>query len=114
MSSITTARENVKQSTNGHASRLDESLRRVLVPDNINIGSVDYTQGEQDETGSWAELKKDNAKVRYLVPGWVPYAMLTGVIGEPKAGKSNFVLWAVVRPIITGKPWFTGARGSES
>jgi hypothetical protein len=39
--------------------------------------------------------------------------MLTGVVGQPKAGKSWFVLWSLVRPIIGGLNWFTGLRGSH-
>jgi hypothetical protein len=63
---------------------------------------------------TWQNLDERNSRVRYLLRDWIPYAMLTGLIGEPKVGKSAFVLWAIVRPIITGEPWFTGQGEAEA
>jgi len=50
-------------------------------------------------------------KVSYLVRGWVPFGMVTGIIAEPGVGKSAFALYGLARPIITGCDWFTGDMG---
>ncbi|MGA2064138.1 MAG: AAA family ATPase [Thermoguttaceae bacterium] len=81
--------------------------------DGVEIGSPSYERGEGDETASWEDVRKLVAGIRWLVPGWVPYGMATGIIAEPKVGKSAFALGALVRPIITGCNWFTGHLGSE-
>lgn len=87
-------------------------LRERLGPDQVKIGSSDYTATEDDTTGSWEELAAENQRVRYLLKGWVPYSMLTGLVGEPKVGKSAFALWGLVRPVITGRSWFTHQLGA--
>jgi hypothetical protein len=92
---------------------LARQLAQHLRPDDVEIGVQGYTPGEQHDTASWADLAESNAGIRWLVKGWVPYDMLTGIVAEPKAGKSAFVLWALVRPIITGCGWFPGQVGSS-
>src|SRR5690348_16973137 len=87
--------------------------QRRLQPDQVNIGCTRYTPGQEDDTGTWAELAQENAKVRYLLRHWVPYGMLTGVVGEPKVGKSAFAMGALVRPVVTGDDWYTCQLGSE-
>jgi hypothetical protein len=84
-----------------------------MQPDPAKIGSARYTSDPKDDSSTWADLARENDKVSYLLRGWLPYRMLTGIIGQPKAGKSAWVLWAVVRPIITGCHWFTGQIGAE-
>ncbi len=53
------------------------------------------------------------AGIKWLVRGWIPYGMVTGLIGQPKDGKSAFVLGGLVRPIITGSHWFNGLPGPK-
>jgi hypothetical protein len=79
----------------------------------VKIGTKGFVKDPVYETLSWADLAADNAGIRYLIDGWTPYAMLTGVVGQPKAGKSAFLLGAVVGPIVTGRSFFTGQAVAE-
>ena len=87
-------------------------------PDGVEIGRADYLAAPIDDSASWADLADANNKVRYLLKQWIPYDMLTGVVGDSKAGKSHFLLWAVVRPIIraptTAAPSTTTPLTSEA
>jgi hypothetical protein len=106
---------------NGHAVilpipgeiRLADRIREYRRVETVEVGSPLYEHGEEDNTASWADVRKLVAGIRWLVPGWVPHGMLTGIIAEPKVGKSAFALGALVRPIITGCNWFTGHFGAE-
>jgi hypothetical protein len=102
--------------TSALAERLAERIARARsdqLPDAVKIGRDGYISAPVDDTSSWADLAEANKKVRYLLKGWIPYDMLSGLVGDSKAGKSMFLLWAVVRPIITGCDWFTGQLGAE-
>jgi AAA domain len=81
--------------------------------DDVFIGCAEYVRSDLDLTGSWADVANQIDGTRWLVRGWVPYRMLSGTIGEPKAGKSGWVLWNLVRPLITGCDWFTGQPGAS-
>lgn len=94
----------------GEQIALATSLRQ---PDVMKIGRDGYIPAPVDDSASWADLIEANSKVRYLLKGWIPYQMQTGVVGDSKAGKSMFLQWAVVRPIITGCDWFTGQLAAE-
>jgi hypothetical protein len=62
--------------------------------------------------GNMAQVMKLIAGIRFLVRGWLPFAMLTMVLGPPGVGKSIWVLFALVRPIICGGlNWFHGLIG---
>jgi len=106
---------------NGHAAgvpvpgeiTLADVIRRRCDDGVVSVGSPLYEGGEEDNTASWADVQKLVAGIRWQVRGWVPYGMLTGIIAEPKIGKSAFALGALVRPIITGCNWFTGHFGPE-
>jgi hypothetical protein len=65
------------------------------------------------ETATFADLRSFIGGLRWFVPEWVAYALLTGILGYPKVGKSLLVLWALVRPILLGgsRPWFNGQFG---
>lgn len=56
---------------------------------------------------SVADAAKLVAKIKFLVPGFVPFGMVTGVIAQPGHGKSALILGGIVKPILTGAPWFT-------
>ena len=107
----------VKPSSNGHAtkSRLAqhlESNRRGT--DDINIGSDVPVPGEirfDVESATMADAAKLVAGIRYLIPGFVPFGMVTGLVAEPGVGKSAFALYALARPIVMGCDWFNGSRG---
>lgn len=87
--------------------------REVNRPDVMEISRDDYIPAPVDDSASWADLSRANAEVKYLLHDWIPYKMLTGVVGDSKAGKSMFLLWGVVRPIIMGLDWFTGQLQTE-
>ena len=108
-----------KPSTNGHAkidpnSQLGRALAKRRGPgtDDIEIGSDDLD--EDDELGTvltMADLIKQLDGIRFLVKDWIPFAMLSVVIAPPGMGKSLFVLYGLVRAIITGSKWFNGMKG---
>lgn len=77
--------------------------------DAVSIGSKTYESSDEDETGSFADLSEEISDIKWLIPQWVPFGMLTGLLGHSKAGKSLWAMWAVVRPIITGCTWFSGS-----
>jgi hypothetical protein len=64
-------------------------------------------------TATMADVGAVVGSVKWLCPRWVPYGMLSQVIGPPGVGKSAFVLGALVAPIITGRSWFSGAGGLD-
>ena len=85
----------------------------TLRSDAVEIGSHSTSDGDEDDTASWEDVRKLVAGIRWLVRGWVPYGMLTGIIAEPKVGKSAFALGGLIRPVITGCNWFNGFPGPE-
>ena len=61
-----------------------------------------------------ADVMKRVDGIRYLVKGWIPFAMLTMILAPPGFGKSAFALYALVRTIITGGLlWFNGMKGPK-
>jgi RecA-family ATPase len=64
-----------------------------------------------DEFATLADAAKLVDDVCFLVRDWVPQSMVTGVIGEPGKGKSAFVLYGLVRPVVLGCEWFNGRLG---
>jgi len=82
--------------------------------DFVKIHSARYVDSEKDDSGSWEDVEKVVQGIRWLVPGWIPYGMLTGLIAEPKAGKSAFAVWALARPLLIAGSWFNGSRGLKN
>lgn len=52
------------------------------------------------------------AGVKFLLKGWIPFGMITGIVAEPGVGKSAFTLYGIVRPILTGCDWFDNSKGT--
>lgn len=105
-------------STNGHVqtrSRLAEHIRsRMPGTDHVVIGAAStLSQSETDDVraGDMSMVAKLVAGVKFLVSGWIPFGMLTMIVGPPGIGKSAFVLYALVRPIVMGLNWFNLTRG---
>lgn len=93
------------------STKLKQSLGKS---DPINIGKHYHLNGEEPiEYGTWDNAKTYISKIKYLVPGWIPYGMLTIVMGESGMGKSTFVLYSIVNSVVTGEKWFTGAGGPK-
>jgi hypothetical protein len=90
------------------ADNLERTRKRT---DKVVIISDQWERGPADETGSWEDVAKVIDGVRWLVPGWIPYRMLLGLVAEPKKGKSAFAIGALIRSIVLGCDWFTGAKG---
>jgi len=78
--------------------------------DEVVIGSG-LGGGDGVVGSTMADAAKVVSRIKFLVPGWVPYGQCTGVVAEPGKGKSAFILFGLVRPIVTGCRWFTGADG---
>ena len=83
--------------------------------DSIQIGSGDAGNADDDMEGTTlADAAEMVGSVKYLVPDYIPFGMVTGVVAEPGIGKSAFVLYALVRLIVKGdEQWFneTAAPG---
>ena len=92
------------------ARKLKDRLRGT---DDVEISSPLHEFGAEDKTASWADVRKLVKGIRWMLKGWFPAGMLTGIIAEPKIGKSGFALGGLVRPIITGCNWFTGYSGPK-
>ena len=86
---------------------------RERVRNDVLIGSRLYVPGQEDDTGSFADLAEQISGIAWLVPDWIPFGMLTGLLGHSKVGKSLWALWCIVRPIVTGCSWFSGLPGPE-
>lgn len=79
--------------------------------DDIVIGSAAPSGEEADVEGATMEdVAKLVASVKYLVKGWIPFGMVTGIVAEPGIGKSALALW-LARSVMTGCDWFNGAKG---
>ena len=83
--------------------------------DKIAIGSSLSPGEEGVRAGDMRDVMKLVSGIRYLVKGWVPFGMLTMVLGVPGEGKSALVLYGLVRPIIVddGLSWFNGLKGPD-
>lgn len=80
--------------------------------DAIEIGSaLPVPRGKELKSATMADAAKVVAGILYLLRQWIAFGMLTGVIAEPGIGKSAFVLFALVRVVVTGCDWFNGMKG---
>jgi len=94
-------------------NRLADRIRSQLRQSQAEIGSARYEDSSADGTASWANLADTIDTITWLVPNWVAQAGLTGLIGQPKDGKSAFAKYGLVKPVVTGCCWFTGLPGPE-
>jgi len=78
----------------------------------LKIASTDYVESDDDATDSWADMEQKVEGTEWMIPYYLPYGELIGIIGEPKKGKS-FLALATVQRVITGVDWFTGKRVAE-
>jgi archaellum biogenesis ATPase FlaH len=85
--------------------------RVTLGTDEVQIGSSSPVSDIEIQAGSMADVMKLVAGIRYLVREWIPYGMLTMLLGPPGVGKSAFALFALVRTIVLGCDWFNGTKG---
>ena len=100
-------------------SRVNQQLSKLPIrrsgTDEIEIASGLPVPGEKKQieltTAMMSDAAKVIANVRYLLRQWIAYGMLTGVIAEPGIGKSAWVLYALVRVIVTGCNWFNEMKG---
>jgi archaellum biogenesis ATPase FlaH len=91
-------------------SPLEKLLRRAMRgTDDVEIGNPATAPDVQ--TASMADVARIVKGVRFLVPDWVPFGMVTMLMGEPGVGKSAFALYGLVRPIIGPRNWFNGRMG---
>src|SRR5438128_979951 len=79
---------------------------KQMSTDEVTIGSDTEYEGEI-EVCTAAEAAKIVGETKFLIPVWMPYALLTGVIAEPGKGKSALLLW-LARTIMTAGTWFNG------
>jgi len=102
---------NGRHSVLGDKRFTDALRRRKFGTDPIEVGSSLGEEIKPIETASMADLKKLIDGIKYLVRDWIPYGMLSMLMGPPGVGKSAFALGGLVRPLITeGGQWFTGAK----
>ena len=90
---------------------LKERIASIKVTDQIEIGSENVSPDDLKDikTSSMTDVIKRMKGIRYLVPNWIPLAMVTMIVAEPGIGKSAFALYALMRVIVTGGLcWFGG------
>jgi hypothetical protein len=111
---------------NGHTGN-GKSGERNPVADRIaklGLGEREPVVGEvlgerivydQDDgtTTSFEDLAEVIDEVAYLIPGWIPRGMVTGLVAHSKVGKSALALGGFALPILLGgkRPWFDGTPG---
>jgi archaellum biogenesis ATPase FlaH len=64
------------------------------------------------KASSMADIRALVKSIDFLVDGWIPRSMLTGIVAEPGVGKSAFCLW-LARSVLTGARWFNGSPGPK-
>ena len=104
-------------SSNGECARSDTPRKKKRTqPKTITIGSDQFPIENLDEVrGSTMEdVGELLGKIEYLVPGFVPKGMITGIIAEPGAGKSAYALAGLAKPVMTGGELFNGMTGTGS
>ncbi|MCI0639584.1 MAG: AAA family ATPase [Gemmataceae bacterium] len=99
-----------KFSRNGFAGALHRATHGT---DEVEIGNGEVEKTTEVEGSTMEDAAKLIVGVRYLLKGWIPYGMLTGLIAEPGRAKSAFALW-LARTIVTGGPWFNGMKSFRS
>lgn len=80
-------------------------VREAQRCDEVEIGYEGFVPDDAHKTASYKEVAEHVKGIRWLVQDWIPYGLMSGVIGMAKAGKSSWVLGALVLPIITGTPF---------
>ena len=85
---------------------------REMVGDLENPTFVDVEYTPEVSCTTMEDAAKIIAGIKWLLKGWLPYGMVTGIFGEPGKGKSAFALW-LARTLTTGSPWFNGMPGPE-
>lgn len=96
------------------SSKLGDAIRKYRKPgtDDVQIGDCSPSSVTTVRAGSMADVMQRVDGIKYLVKGWIPFAMLTMLVAPPGIGKSAFALFALVRPIIRGNLlWFNGMKG---
>jgi len=78
--------------------------------DDIQIGNG-LSTGEKIQVASMVSAAAIVSTLSFLLQGFIPFGMLTAVIAEPGIGKSAFVLFGLVRSVVTGCDWFNGMSG---
>jgi hypothetical protein len=90
----------------GSAPPVVASVKRIKIPHEGGF-IEEVTEVVPPEAASIADAGKKIAEVRFLLKGWIPFGMLTGIVAQPGEGKSAFAL-TIAKTITTGAPWFNG------
>ncbi len=106
-------------SANGHVSipplpgeekpSPQQQVGRVKIGGKNPDGTI-FIPGESADTATWTDVGKVIESTEWLIDDWIPHGYLSGSIAETKVGKSSYVLWGFVRPIIMGFDFYTGAK----
>lgn len=117
---------NAKLSTNGRettfAKVIDEAMRGT---DDIDIptlppeeespeGKIYQGQRIRDiEVVSMADIDKELGDLKFLIPDWIPFGLLSCLFGPPGRGKSALALW-LAKTVIEGEGyWFNHTKGPK-
>jgi hypothetical protein len=95
---------------NGEAAEMDDTVHTEPAAAAPPGGDDD---GADNDSGSFQDLDDIIGDLTWLVPNYIPKRMLTGLVAQPKVGKSGFAFYALARPIVTGCHWWTGQPGPE-
>lgn len=98
----------------GYSERLKQLMKQLSQgTDLIRIGSGAVPEAEV-RAGDMSMVAEIVQGVRFLVKGWIPYGMLSMVMGPPGVGKSGFALGGLAAPILVGgSRWFNGLKAPK-
>jgi RecA-family ATPase len=91
----------------------EHAKARLGRSDRAAIGPPDYTPDGSPDAASFADVMSVVGAVEWLIPNWLPQGIVTGVIAEPKAGKTGFALGGLAAAVLTGGRWFNGTARPE-
>lgn len=78
--------------------------------DHVEIAPPDPDVGDDVVGSTAADAARVIDVIKFLLKGWIPFGMVTGVVAEPGVGKSAFTLW-LARTVMIGCDWFNGTQG---
>lgn len=83
-----------------------------VVVNQFKVGSNCGAKFDKNEPAPHFQFKHQSSH-KFLLQDWIPRGALIGIFGDDSSGKDIFALYGIMRPIITGEPWFNGSRAEK-
>src|SRR5262249_26171401 len=98
-----------------HANYFARTVAKALAgtprPQPADSAPTAETEGAAAKAASMAQVMQRSEGIRFLVQDGLPLGMVRMLFGEPGIGNSALAVYWLVRPLVTGAGWFTGAKG---